>query len=102
MLIPDISVTCSSTTMNSSGLTLTITGISSNKDYHTTYRGATWSCISALSTNAASLTAQVVHTTASVPSSGFSSATNYQLDVFALVLKEAIIQNNRITKVISP
>ncbi len=39
MLIPDISVTVGSSTMTSSGLTLTISGISVNKDYHCAYRG---------------------------------------------------------------
>lgn len=101
MLIPDIAVTCTASTMTSAGLVLTISGISVSKDYHTAYRGAEWSCISGLTTGTAAVTTTVVDTTASVPSSGFSTATTYRLDVYALVLREIVIKNNRIGQFIT-
>ncbi len=101
MLIPDISVSVGSSTMTSSGLTLTISGISTSKDYHTAYRGAEWTCISGLNTSSGAASVQVVDTTASTPSSGFSAATTYTLDVYALVLREVVIQNNRVSQFIT-
>ncbi len=101
MLIPDISVSVGTTTMTSSGLTLTISGISMNKDYHCAYRGSEWSCISGLTTAEAAITTTTVDTTASTPSSGFPAAATYTLDVFALVIREVAIQNNRISQFIT-
>ncbi len=55
--------------------------------------GGEWSCISGLSTSSGAVVTQVVDTT---PSSGFSSAQVYTLDVFALVLREVVIKDNRV------
>ena len=94
MNIPDISVAVASNFSTTTAPTLTITGINSDRDYHTAYKGAYWTFTGTLSSSTPAILGwQVAETTASVPSSGMASSATFTLDVYALMVRNSLIKD---------